>query len=84
MQRCMRVRRDQESVSLVCSKHVCLCIVQVSLVYIITSVNQVEEAETLPALILLYSALLGSILTSAGRNIRHLQVQHGSSPTSSK
>ncbi|PHJ21345.1 transmembrane protein [Cystoisospora suis] len=47
----------------------------VSLVYIITSVNQVEEAETLPALILLYVALLGSILTSAGRNIRHLQLR---------
>ncbi|PFH32585.1 hypothetical protein BESB_011970 [Besnoitia besnoiti] len=49
--------------------------VLVSLVYIITSVNQVEEAETLPALLLLYTALLATVLTSAARNMRHLQLR---------
>ncbi|CBZ50451.1 conserved hypothetical protein [Neospora caninum Liverpool] len=49
--------------------------VLVSLVYIVTSVNQVEEAETLPALLLLYVALMITVLMSAARNVRHLELR---------
>ncbi|KEP64438.1 UNVERIFIED_CONTAM: hypothetical protein HHA_254930 [Hammondia hammondi] len=49
--------------------------VLVSLVYIVTSVNQVEEAETLPALLFLYVALMATVLVSAARNIRHLELR---------
>ncbi|KFG46601.1 putative transmembrane protein [Toxoplasma gondii p89] len=49
--------------------------VLVSLVYIVTSVNQVEEAETLPALLFLYVALMATVLMSAARNIRHLELR---------